>query len=113
VGVHGLEWSPLYGWLLLVSAWAKRAPILWAALPPVAIGALERIALGTGHFADFLRDHFLGGPMTDEPVGMTMDMLGSQSLVDLVTDPGLWLGLVLTALFLLAAVWLRRVRGPI
>jgi hypothetical protein len=52
--------------------------------------------------------------MPDEPVvGMTMDMLGSQSLAGLVSDPGLWLGLVLTALFLLAAVWLRRVRGPI
>ena len=26
--VHGLWYAPIYGWLLLVSAWARRAPIL-------------------------------------------------------------------------------------
>ena len=27
--VHALYYAPLYAWLLLVSAWARRAPILW------------------------------------------------------------------------------------
>lgn len=114
VGTHGLGWAPLYAWLLLVSAWARRAPILWAVLPPVAVGAVERIAFGTTRFADFLRDYFLGGPMEEGPSGpMTMDMLMPQSLGEFVSDPGLWLGLAVTALFLLAAVRLRRSRGPI
>src|SRR6266849_1251595 len=33
VTVHGLWYAPLYGWLLLVSAWAPRAPFIWAFLP--------------------------------------------------------------------------------
>ena len=114
VGFHGLLYAPLYGWLLLVSAWAKRAPFLWATLPPVAIGAVERIAFNTSHFADSLRNHFLGGPMPgDSEVRMTMDILASRSPGELLLSPDLWCGLAITAVFLLAAVWLRRVRGPI
>jgi hypothetical protein len=44
---------------------------------------------------------------------MTMDMLGSHSLAEYLTSPGLWIGLAVTAAFLFAAVRLRRFRGPI
>jgi ABC-2 type transport system permease protein len=37
VTVHFLWYAPNYAFLLLISAWAKRAPILWAALPLFAI----------------------------------------------------------------------------
>ena len=33
VTVHMLWYAPIYAWLLLVSAWARRAAVLWAALP--------------------------------------------------------------------------------
>ncbi len=116
VGFHGIWWAPIYGWLLLVSAWAKRAPFLWATLPPVAIGAVEKIALGTSHFSGFLQNHFLGGPITGgsgSGGAMSMDMLGEDPWGWFLLDPGLYVGLAVTALFLLAAVWLRRSRGPI
>jgi ABC-2 type transport system permease protein len=114
VGAHGIWYAPFYGWLLMVSAWARRVPFLWATLPPFAIGAVERIAFGTTHFGDFLRNRFLGGPMPEGPMeGMTMDMLGSRTIGDFLLDPGLWLGLAVTALFLLLAVRLRHLRGPI
>ena len=38
IAVHALWWAPLWGWLLLVSAWARRAAFLWAVLPLLAIG---------------------------------------------------------------------------
>jgi ABC-2 type transport system permease protein len=38
---------PVAGWLLLVSAWAKRAVILWSILPPLALVLAERVFLGT------------------------------------------------------------------
>jgi len=41
---HALWPFPVYCWLLLVSGWARRAPFLWAALPLVAIAAVEMIA---------------------------------------------------------------------
>ena len=39
--------APLYGWLLLVSSWARRATFLWAVLPLLLISALEKIALNS------------------------------------------------------------------
>jgi ABC-2 type transport system permease protein len=38
---------PVAGWLLLVSAWAKRAVILWSILPPLALVVAERVFVGT------------------------------------------------------------------
>src|ERR1700737_2281571 len=35
--VLALWHSPIYGWLLLVSGWARRATFLWAGLPLIAI----------------------------------------------------------------------------
>src|SRR6202022_1414304 len=35
--------APVYGWLLLVSGWARRATFLWAGLPLIVIQLFERI----------------------------------------------------------------------
>lgn len=114
VGYHGLWYAPLYGWLLLASAWAKRAPFLWATLPPLAIGVVERLAFGTSRLAAMLQYRVMGGPESASPAGgMTMDMLASRPLGDFLVSPGLWIGLAVTAVFLLLAVRLYRRRGPI
>ena len=55
VAVHALWYAPIYGWLLLVSGWARRAAFLWALLPLVAIGVVEKIAFNTSHFAALLK----------------------------------------------------------
>ena len=38
---------PVAGWMLAVSAWAKRAVILWSIMPPLALVLAERVFLGT------------------------------------------------------------------
>ena len=38
---------PVAGWLMLVSAWAKRAVMLWAVLPPLLLYIFERVFFGT------------------------------------------------------------------
>ena len=58
--VHALWYAPIYGWLLLVSAWARRAPFLWAVLPLLAIGVVEKIAFNTSHFASMLKYRLMG-----------------------------------------------------
>jgi len=62
VTVHALWYAPIFGWLLLVSAWARRAAFLWAALPLLAIGIVEKIASHTSHFAALLGHRINGGP---------------------------------------------------
>lgn len=113
--VHVLWYSPFYAWLLLVSSWARRAPLLWAALPPIAISGLEKIAFGTSHFAEMLK-YRLNGPETFDftaPGSMKMDPLQHIDPAKFLTQPGLWIGLVIAVVFLAGAVRLRRYRGPI
>jgi ABC-2 type transport system permease protein len=114
VAFHGLWYAPFYGWLLLASAWAKRVPFLWATLPLVAIGAVEKIAFDTAHFAAMLQHRLTGGAELDASAGpMTLDMMTPEPMGRLVTSPGLWTGFAVAAAFLFAAVRLRRSRGPI
>ncbi|MEP6644810.1 MAG: ABC transporter permease, partial [Acidobacteriaceae bacterium] len=60
LAIHGLYYAPFYGWLLLVSAWARRAPFLWAALPLLAIGVVEKLAFHTSHFGAVLGSRLSG-----------------------------------------------------
>ena len=109
--VVGIWWSPFFAWLLLVSAWATRVPFLWAMLPPVAIGIVERIAFNSTRFATMLQNHFLGGPMTTgDNRTMSMDMLAPTPVLVLFTRPAFWIGVALAAVFLYGATLLRRIR---
>lgn len=113
--VHGLWYAPIYSWLLLVSAWAPRAPFIWAFLPPFVIWGVEKIAFKTSHFLAMLQ-YRLTGPepsTTTAPGGTLMDMLSALTPAQFFSTPGLWIGLALAAAFLAAAVRLRRYQGPI
>src|SRR5438128_6492823 len=55
--------APIYGWLLLISGWARRATFLWAVLPIIVIGIFERITFGTSYFGAFVKHRLMGfGP---------------------------------------------------
>ena len=109
--------APIYGWLLLVSGWARRATFLWAVLPIIAIGIFERITFGTSYFGAFVKHRLMGfGPGAFDFHGRanpTIDSLAQLTPVRYLSSPGLWLGLVFAAAFLAAAVRLRRYRGPL
>jgi ABC-2 type transport system permease protein len=115
VAIHGLWYAPIYCWLLLVSAFARRAPFLWAVLPVVAIVVMEKIAFNTSYVGGLIAHRFFGGAPRHAPfVGGGMNM-GSLTLFDVgrfFIDPGLWTGLAAAAAFLALAVWLRRSREP-
>jgi len=115
VGLHGLWWAPFWGWLLLVSAWARRAPLLWATVPPFAIGVVEKLVFNTSHFASMLGLRFSGGGQMSgsKATGMSMATLNHQTVGVFLFSPGLWIGLAICAAFLAAAVRLRRYREPI
>jgi len=109
--------APIYGWLLLVSGWARRATFLWAVLPLIAIQIFEKITFNTSHFASMLTHRLMG--FAPHAFGFhgrghpTIDSLSQLTPGRYLSTPGLWIGLVVAAAFLAAAVRLRRYRGPI
>jgi len=104
--------APIYAWLLLVSAWAKRAAILWALLPWLLIGLFERIAFGTSYWGAMLKERLMGFASTAFQFnGPTVDTLRGLTPGRFLTTPGLWAGLVFAAIFIAAAVRVRHGRG--
>lgn len=120
--VNALWQAPLYAWLLVVSAWARRAPMLWALAPFVLLGILESTlsatarAAGGGRrttpIADFIGSRLLGGFAeafsVDGRASAAIDRLSQIDPVRTFTSPGLWGGLIAAALLLSAAIRLRR-----
>ncbi len=116
MAMHGIFWAPMYAWLILVSGWARRAVFMWAGLPLVAVIVIEKIALSTSHFGNLLLSQLIGGSdlgALTAPGNEMMHPLTFGTLVQFLGSPRLWLGLMLCAAFLAAAVRLRRDQGPI
>jgi ABC-2 type transport system permease protein len=115
LAIHALWYAPIYSWMLLVSGWARRAAILWAVLPLLAIGVAEKIAFNTSHFHALLGNRLAGGPQdaTFPMRRMSMGSFSQLALGHFLISPGLWIGLAVAAALLAAAVRLRRYRGPI
>jgi len=115
--VIALWHAPIYGWALLISGWARRATFLWAVLPLLAIGVLEKIAFDTSHFLSMLKDRVFGAGDTAFAFrpqhGVAIDSLVQLTPGRYLATPGLWIGLIIAAALVATAVRLRRYRGPI
>jgi len=111
VMVHILWYAPIYGWLLLISAWARRAALLWAVLPPLGIGVLERLVFGTSHFAMWVQYRFSAG-MEAQAMPGTMPINPATQFTPgrFFETPGLWLGWMVTVVCFVLAVRIRRNR---
>jgi ABC-2 type transport system permease protein len=113
---HTLWPAPVYCWLLLVSGWARRATLLWAALPVVAIAGLEGIVFHTWHFAALVGTRLIGAaPAIDfrSPDTFPTNPMTHITPVHFLSSPSLGLGLIFAAACLAAAVRLRRYREPL
>jgi ABC-2 type transport system permease protein len=115
--VIALWHAPIYGWALLISGWARRATFLWAVLPFLAIGILEKIAFDTSHFLSMLKNRLFGAADTafafQPHRGVAVDSLVQLTPGRYLATPGLWIGLAFAAAFVAIAVRQRRYRGPI
>jgi len=119
----GIWMSPFIGWFLLVSAYAKRSPLLIAFMPLVLIGLLEGIILRTHVFAENVL-----GRGDSLPIFRTVDiesffeeeqwrlsegatnLLQHLDIVKFVTSPAMWAGLVVCGLLCTGAIYVRRYR---
>jgi ABC-2 type transport system permease protein len=118
-----LWYAPIAGWLLLVSVWAKRAPFLWAVLPPALVMLFEEIIFNTEHVAQLLGyrlTHYFeaasfgfnvetgaGSQVIFDTIKNTYEGMSAASLLG---EPHLYSGLVVAAVFVLLAIRLRRWR---
>ena len=109
--------APIYGYLLLVSAWANRATLLWAAIPLFSIAILERIVFHTSYFHRWIRYRVIGGvQMAFDTHGANHGAMLRLSQITpgrLLLSPGLWTGLVFVVAMVFAVVRMRRYREPI
>jgi ABC-2 type transport system permease protein len=118
--------SPFVGWLLFVSAFTKRSPLLIAFLPIAVLPLLERIIFKSTVFAEAFFVRSVKMPLFSGldnlellfQEGEDFDLVGDTSvsllsLLDLGRFFGsvsLWSGLVVCALFTTAAIYVRRYR---
>ncbi len=113
IGIIGLLWyAPVAAYLMLASVVAKRTPIVYAVVPPVALGVAERIIFGTKHVF-----WFVGQRLAPFPAGTPVIAKTDNGLATLAGDwwkafgePALWLGLLAAAAMIYLVIRLRRYR---
>ncbi|MFL5236427.1 MAG: ABC transporter permease [Rhizomicrobium sp.] len=119
VVINVLWYAPIFGWLLMVSSWARRMAFLWATLPWLGLAVVEKIALDSHYVWSFLTyrskgtliEGFTLPPAPHNPT-QVIDPLSLLAPAHFFSTPGLWLGLIAAAIFIGAAVWFRRMRDP-
>jgi ABC-2 type transport system permease protein len=108
--VQGLWALPVYAWLLLVSAAAPRVPFVWALLLPAALVALEGLLMRTTVLSGQIQAHlsFRALPRPESVNnGAAQPAVGFAEQLALLGSSDLWLGVVVAAVLLTAAVHFR------
>ena len=118
--------SPLLGWFLFISAWAKRGPLLRAALPIAILPIMEYIIFRSWNLGAAILDRLRWETMPifdifefadqfdeDDLNDLLAQDLSLTSLIDIpqfLTSGQVWAGLVVCAVFTTAAIYMRRYR---
>ncbi len=123
-----LWYLPIAGWLMLVSAWAKRAVMLWAVLPPLVAFILERAIVGTQVIGHVLLVRLAGLPYVAFN-GANLEWTEGKGIVDIdgvpasvwhlinpsgfFTSADTWIGAAVGAALIVAAIQLRTRRTEV
>jgi len=117
--------APVFAWVLFASAYAPRAPFMYAVVPPAALAVLEEVLFDTSRLLEWIGSHLAGVPLLEgmarrasyvqrfEGDGFEIfaNQLASPDIGALLAGFGhadLWLGLAVAAGLGWGAVWLRR-----
>jgi len=113
--VATLWYAPVYGWLLFISAVARRAALAWAVIPFVAAIGLEHFAFRTNVVGQWLQYRIGGGLQTAFYQTTHHGISGLKDATPFIflSNPHLWTGIAGLILFVFLAIRLRRAQGPI
>lgn len=113
-GLHALWFAPVIAWLMLVSAYAKKSPLLMAVLVPVLLAWLETLALRSHWLFSRIGERFGGGVFQLFEGERRTSLLEDVSQAwGLLSSSGLWLGLMVAGAMLAGAIALRRRSGEV
>ncbi|AOE49294.1 hypothetical protein [Kangiella sediminilitoris] len=120
---------PFIGYLLLVSSWTKKVPFLVATVPPVLVIIAEGMIFKTGHVISFLGEKIFGvvqaliAPFNslakefsqkraevEDDLSFIADELEFMNFGQQLSDAGFWIGVILGAAMIGAAIYIRRFR---
>jgi ABC-2 type transport system permease protein len=118
--------SPLLGWFLFISAWAKRGPLLRAVLPIAMLPILEYIIFKSWHLGMAIVNRlgvesmpifdifdFVSRFEEDDLHSTFAENISLLSMLDIpkfLASGEVWAGLVVCGLFTTAAIYVRRYR---
>ena len=119
-----LWYLPLAGALMVVSAWAKRAALLWSTLLPIAAILAEQLFMNSHRLADILQNRLFGyfqlaffrtsaGSADSGSIGSIDAMAAHNSLLSLINSAAFlsstatWVGALAGAALVAGAVHLR------
>ena len=114
--LSSLWYAPLVAASMLLSAWVKRGPILWAFLAPFLVWLLELIVFHTFYFWHFIQYrstgiwHILATRGAHSVMSKNMRLLSDLNWAAAFTSLDLWLGVLAAAGLLYAAARVRRYR---
>ena len=121
---------PIAAYLLVVSAWAKRAVMLWSILPPIALILAERWFLGSHVIAEQIGERLLGYPqlafhdepgccswvttvVDDDTIRTPTSIWGFFNLGEFVSSAETWIGVAVGIALIVCAIQLRTRRTEI
>lgn len=121
--IAALWFLPFAGWLLFSSAAARKTPFLFALLMPVAVGIVEELAFDTNYFIGtvgtyarrFFETVFVEGSthvirFDDEDIELPGQLSEIGDIAAPFAEPALYIGLLIGAAFIAAAIYMRRHR---
>lgn len=94
---------PVAAWIMFVSSWVKRLPMLFVVGIPWLLILLERLFLGSSSVSHLIGRHF--SQMVQASTSSSVDVLATMSALSSLT---FWVGIVLGLAFLGASVWCRQ-----
>jgi ABC-2 type transport system permease protein len=117
--LSSLWYAPIYAYLMLISAWARRSLYLWVTLPPTLAPLLEYMAFRTHYVWSFITYRSFGiwhivdlghSEISHHHVHIAAPGFGGAHFAAAFSNIDLWLGVVAAIALLYAAARIRRYR---